>query len=261
MSDAEKTILRDLDEKVCVVTGAARGVGFGIARRFAEGGASVVVCDVDAEGGERAAERLREDGGAADFLPCDVRDSASTDALAAAASSRWGGVDVLCNNAGVGHLRSVDEEDDEGYDRIMDVNVRGIVNCCRSMLPSLLERGGNIVNIASVAGFVGFRRDAVYCASKGAVVSLTRQMALDYGPRGVRTNAICPGFTETDELEHYLSQCEDPEAERQELIRNQPLGRLARPAEMGAAAAFLASDAASFVNGVALPVDGGLLCH
>lgn len=261
VSTAAGHISRDLDGKVGIVTGAARGVGLGIATRFAQGGGRVVVSDVDVERGEQAAEQLRRDGHEAEFLPCDVRDSGSADTLVETVISRWGGVDVLCNNAGIGHLRSVTEEDDAGYDLIMDVNVRGIVNCCRAALPSLIERGGSIVNVASVAGFVGFRRDAVYCASKGAAVMLTKQMALDYGPLGVRVNAICPGFTETDQLEHYLQQCEDPEAERQELVRNQPLGRLARPAEMGAAAAFLASEAASFVNGVALPVDGGLLCH
>jgi NAD(P)-dependent dehydrogenase (short-subunit alcohol dehydrogenase family) len=252
---------RDLEGKVAIVTGAGQGIGEAIARRYAHGGAMVVVCDVNAETGNAVADDLRARDAEAVFLPGDVRDSRSVDAMVGETTERWGGVDVLCNNAGVGHLRSVIEEDDAGYDRIMDVNVRGIINCCRAALPSIIERRGSIVNVASVAGFVGFKRDAVYCASKGAVVMLTRQMALDYGPVGVRVNAVCPGFTQTAELEHYLSQRDDPEAERADLMRLQPLGRLARPEEIAAVAAFLASEAASFVNGVSLPVDGGLLTH
>ena len=142
----------------------------------------------------------------------------------------------------------------------MDTNVRGTFACCREVVPHMLAAGsGSVINIGSVAGLVGYADDAAYCASKGAVLALTRQMALDYSARGVRTNCICPGFVETEMLRTFLESHDDPAATESEIVRLHPIGRLGRAEEIAAVAAFLASDDASFVTGAAIPVDGGLL--
>jgi NAD(P)-dependent dehydrogenase (short-subunit alcohol dehydrogenase family) len=251
-----------LEQNVAIVTGAGRGIGAAIARRLARDGAVVVVAERELQSGNEVVDDIRAKGGNAVFIETDVRLAESVALLVHRVSDAYGGIDILCNNAGVGHLRTVIEEDDAGYDRIMDVNLRGIVHCCRHAIPGMVERGhGTVINIASVAGLVGFRRDAVYCASKGAVIALTRQMALDFGRAGVRVNAVCPGFTETPELQHYIDQHEDPEAARAEVANSHALGRTARPEEIASVVAFLASADASFVTGVSVPVDGGLIAQ
>ena len=167
---------------------------------------------------------------------------------------------MLCNNAGVGLLRSVVDTSLEEYAYLMDTNVRGAFLLCRHAIPGMQSQGGGaIVNLASVASFVGFERDAAYCASKGALLMLTRQIALEYAPAGIRANAICPGFVDTPELRHYVEQQPDPEAALRACDALHPIGRVGRAEEVAAAALFLASDEASFITGAALVVDGGLL--
>ena len=167
---------------------------------------------------------------------------------------------MLCNNAGVGLLRSVVESTEEEYDYVMDVNVRGVFLCCKYIVPAMLKQaGGSVINMASVASFVGFPRDAAYCASKGALLMLTRQLAVDYSQAGVRVNAICPGFIETPQLQYYVAEQEDPEAALAEVAALHPIGRVGQPDEVAATAVFLASDEASFITGASIAVDGGLL--
>ena len=187
-------------------------------------------------------------------------DPASVRSLAAAVMERFGRIDVLCNNAGIGLLRSVVDTTDDEYDLVMDTNVRGTFACCREVVPHMLAGGGgSVINVGSVAGLVGYANDAAYCTSKGAVLALTRQMAIDYSARGVRTNCICPGFVETEMMRVFLDSHDDPQGTEDEIVRLHPIGRVGRPAEIAAVAAFLASDDASFVTGAAIPVDGGLL--
>jgi NAD(P)-dependent dehydrogenase (short-subunit alcohol dehydrogenase family) len=251
-----------LDGKVCIVTGAGQGIGAGIARRFVAEGATVVAAQRSAEAGERLVAELTAAGGTASCIPTDITQEGEVEHMVATTKARHGGIDVLCNNAGVGLLRSVTESTEAEYSFVMDVNVKGTFLCCKHAIPAIAERGGGaVVNVASVASFVGFPRDAAYCASKGAVLVLSRQLALDYAADGVRVNALCPGFIETPQLEYFVSNQPDPNSARADVAALHPLGRVGTPDEVAAAAVFLASDDAAFVTGTSLVVDGGLLAR
>jgi 2-keto-3-deoxy-L-fuconate dehydrogenase len=240
-----------LEGKVALVTGASRGIGRAIVERFVGEGALVATAQRGVVG---------DASGGVHHFATDVCDPMSVRALVVSVMQRFGRIDVLCNNAGVGLLRSVVDTTDEQYDLVMDTNVRGTFACCREVVPHMLAAGsGSVVNVGSVAGLVGYAHDAAYCASKGAVLALTRQMAIDYSARGVRTNCICPGFVETEMMRVFLDSHDDPAATEAEIVRLHPIGRVAQPSEVAAVAAFLASDDASFVTGAAIPVDGGLL--
>jgi NAD(P)-dependent dehydrogenase (short-subunit alcohol dehydrogenase family) len=240
-----------LEGKVALVTGASRGIGRAIVERFGREGALVATAQRGVAGD--ASEGVYH-------FATDVCDPMSVRALVVSVVERFGRIDVLCNNAGVGLLRSVVHTTDEQYDLVMDTNVRGTFACCREVVPHMLAAGsGSVINVGSVAGLVGYAHDAAYCASKGAVLALTRQMAIDYSARGVRTNCICPGFVETEMMRVFLDSHDDPAATEAEIVRLHPIGRVAQPSEVAAVAAFLASDDASFVTGAAIPVDGGLL--
>lgn len=251
-----------LNERVAVVTGANSGIGRAIAERFAREGATVVAACRNAAAGERLASELRAAGASADAVAVDVCDADACARFVATVEERHGRIDVLCNNAAIGMLKTVVETSPEEYAAIMDTNVRGPFVLCGRALPGMVARGrGAIVNVASVASFVGFARDAAYCASKGALLVLTKQMALDYAAAGVRVNAVCPGFIETPQLLQYCGQQEDPAAALQEVVDAHPIGRVGQPEEIAAAVAFLASDDASFITGEGLVVDGGLLAR
>ena len=252
--------MRALEGKVAVVTGAGQGIGEAVARRFATEGAIVVAAHRTEESGNRLVESIRSAGGEATFIATDVTRAEDVERLARATEGQFGRVDVLCNNAGVGLIRSVVESTEEEYDYVMDVNVRGVFLCCKHFIPAMLaQESGSVINMASVASFVGFPRDAAYCASKGALVMLTRQLAVDYSQGGVRVNAICPGFIDTPQLQYYVAEQDDPDAALAEVAALHPIGRVGEPDEVAAAAVFLASDEASFITGASLVVDGGLL--
>lgn len=244
-----------LEGKVAIVTGAARGIGEGIARRFVDAGAHVVIVDVI------DARTLAEDLGAnADAVVADVTDGEAVRRTIADVVARLGRIDIMCNNAGIdGEHAPTADCTLENFDRVHGVNARGVFVGMKCVLPVMISQGsGTIINVASAAGIVGMPKLAAYCSSKSAVLGLTRTAALEYGPLGIRVNAICPGLIRTpmfDELER-----EDPAQHAQltgAVLAMTAVGRIGTPAEIGDAAVFLAGDASSFITGVALPVDGG----
>jgi NAD(P)-dependent dehydrogenase (short-subunit alcohol dehydrogenase family) len=241
----------DFDGKVAIVTGAAGGVGSAATRQLVERGASVVAVDVLA-----AVHELAGDSVAA--LEGDVSLAATAERAVATASERWNRVDVLVNNAGLIVFKGIADTSEEEWDRVMAVNVKSMFLFSRAVLP-LMERqgGGAIVNTASISGLVGLPGQAAYCASKGAVVQLTRQLAVEYGAANIRVNAVAPGAIETRFLLDFVEQQDDPEALATAIKAGHPLNRYATADEVARSILFLASDAAAFTTGTILGVDGG----
>lgn len=242
------------------MTGGASGIGRAIVRAFAAQGACVCVADVDRMNGERVASELAP---AVVHRHLDVTDAASCAAAVRACVERFGRLDVLVNCAGIGAVGSVEETSREDWDRLFAVNVTGVYLCSREGVAAMLAQvppGGAVINIASTAALVGLERRFAYSATKGAVLAMTRQMAIDYAGRGIRVNAICPGTVDTPFVEGYLERSHAAEKEkvRAQLHERQPLGRMGRPEEIADCAVYLAADEASFVTGSAVVIDGGL---
>lgn len=251
-----------LDGRVAIVTGAGRGIGEAIVHRFAREGASVVAAQRSQEDGEAVVAAVTQSGGDAISIPTDVRDEASVQRLVSSTIETFGRLDILVNNAGVGIRRTVTESTMDEWDEVMEPNVRGVFLCMKYGIQLMVEqRSGSVINMASVASFVGFTRDAAYCASKGAVLMLTRQAALDYAPMGIRVNAICPGFIDTPMLRYYCSQQPDPDAAWHEVLAQHPMGRVGTPEDIAGAAFYLAGDDSTWVTGSTITVDGGLLAQ
>jgi NAD(P)-dependent dehydrogenase (short-subunit alcohol dehydrogenase family) len=244
-----------LDGKVCVITGAAGGMGREAALLFSEEGASVCVADVSREAGAQTASECRD----AFFQEVDVADEASVQAKLAATAERYGGIDVLYNNAGISPNDdgSILETSVEAWDRVQDVNTKGVYLCCKHGIPYLLERGGgSVINVASFVAIVGAATSQIsYTASKGAVLAMSRELAVQFARQGVRVNALCPGPVETPLLLSIFG--DDPAAFARRQV-HWPTGRLAKPREIVNAALFLASDESSYVTGSTFLVDGGL---
>jgi 3-oxoacyl-[acyl-carrier protein] reductase len=242
------------DGKVVAITGAASGFGAAASRRFIAEGASVVVADVDADGAEAMAREL---GDRALPVHVDVRDSDSVLAMVGGAEKTFGGLDVMINNAGlVRPPRPVEEITDDEYDMVMDVNVRGVWHGVRHAVPALRRRGGGvIINTSSSAVQPASPMSAIYTASKGAVYSMTRQLALELAP-AIRVNCVVPSLADTNLSQGAFGARLDEDAKRAGAARI-PLGRLCQPEDVAAAMAYLASDDASYLTGVCLPVDGG----
>jgi NAD(P)-dependent dehydrogenase (short-subunit alcohol dehydrogenase family) len=245
--------MRRLEERVAVITGAANGIGRAIAERLVKEGASVVIADVASDGADVAASIERK-GGHAAFVQTDVTRDDHLSRMVDTALARFGRLDVLVNNAGVGSYVPFTELTPEIWDRVHAVNLRAVYRACQIALPALVSRGGAILNVASQSGLVGQAMNEAYCASKGGVVLLTRSLARELGPRGVRVNCVCPGGVETALLQGFLDVVGATPAQ---VAQQVPLRRMAAPAEVAAVAAFLVSDDASYVTGAALPVDGG----
>ena len=250
--------------KVALVTGGASGIGLATAQRLLEEGAAVVIADLDGEAAEAAAAALRGLGlVAVSAARCDVTRGDQVKALVGDVVARHERLDVLFNNAGIFEPGEVHEVEEEAWDRQLNVNLRSVYLVSHHVVPVMLAQGaGAIVNNASVAGLVGDHAAAAYCTSKGGVALLTKQMALDYAARGVRVNAICCGEIDTPLFVRESGQLGmTPNEYRAILNEAHPIGRLGLPSEAAAAVAFLASDDASFITGVLLPVDGGYLAQ
>jgi len=244
--------------KIAIVTGGASGIGRATAELFALEGASVVVADVNEQAGRAATELIAKSGGRACFERADVTLADDCRRLVDRALREFGRIDILLNNAGIIRRATILDLSEEDWDRVMAVNVKSIYLLSREVIPHMQKSGGgSIINTASGWGLAGGMRAAVYCASKGAVVLLTKAMALDHGPQKIRVNCICPGDTDTGMLRSEAKQLGEPSDHFLEEAAKRPLGRVGSPAEIAHAVLYLASDASSFVTGAALVVDGG----
>ena len=249
-----------LTGKVALVTGGSSGIGLSIVRRFAQEGAAVVVASNDEGAIARTVDELRAAGSLAAGCFVDVRDSIEVGNLVERTVGCFGRLDVAVASAGVGDGASAGLDDAAQWRLIIDVNLGGVYHLARCAGPAM-DGGGSIILIASQLGLVGARGCPAYCASKGGVVNLTKALALDYAPRGIRVNCICPGATDTPMLEASFAITGDRERARADHISRHPLGRIGRPDEIAGAALFLASEDASFVTGAILPVDGGFVAQ
>jgi len=247
-----------LEGKVALITGGASGMGMVASKVFASEGAKVVLTDLADDAGQKVAAQIAESGGEAIYVHADVSNELDAEAMVAAAVERFGGLDVLYNNAGVmlGDDASVDTTSEAIWDRTLSINVKGVAFGCKYGIPAMIASGGgSIINVASFVAWLGAATSqTAYTASKGAVLAMTREIAVEYARRGVRCNALCPGPIDTPLLAELLS---DP-TQRQRRFVHIPMGRLGQAEELAKAAMFLASDDSSYMTGASLIVDGGI---
>ena len=253
-----------LDGKAAIVTGAGSGIGLAIASTFARNGARVFALDRDLKTASAAVESIRAAGGTASALECDVAIAASVEAAFARIDSDRDSarIDILINNAGIANIGTVENTSEEDFDRVYAVNVKGIFLCSRAAVRRMLKTGGGVIlNLASIASLIGLTDRFAYSMSKGAVLTMTRSIAVDYVKRGIRCNCICPARVHTPFVDGYLRNTyPGREAEMfKQLSEYQPLGRMGMPEEVAALALYLCSDEASFITGQAYPIDGGVL--
>lgn len=247
-SPTPETQPRDFAGRRAVVTGAGSGIGREIVEALLRRGADVVGVDLDASAVPEGATRVF----------ADISDERQV-AAALTAIEEGGPIDTLFNNAGIGSTTNIIDCEPDEWDRVFSVNVRGTYLMSRALLPSMLaHRRGVIVNTASVAGLIGLPDRAAYSASKGAIIALTKQIAVQWADHGIRCNSVCPGTVDSPWVGRLLDEADDPAAQREQLIARQPMGRLGTPSEVAAAAVYLASDAAAFITGTDLIIDGGL---
>lgn len=255
--------MSSLNGKVAIVTGSGNGIGRATAKKLASEGAKVVVSDVLVEDGENTVSEIITAGGEAIFIKADVSQENEVINLVDGAVSKFGTLDILINNAGIGGGQfQTHEISHEEFMRVINVNIGGTFLCTKYALPHFLaKKDGRIVNIASTYGLIGAPKAPAYCASKGAIINYTRQLTVDYAPHGIRTNAICPGYIDTGLGRRRTTLSEEQFAKavaiREKAASMQPLGRQAQPIEVGNVAAFLVSDQASFMTGAIVTVDGG----
>jgi 2-keto-3-deoxy-L-fuconate dehydrogenase len=248
----------DLKQKSALITGAGSGIGEAIAHALARAGAHVYVSDRDGENGQRVAEAILSEGRCASFISLDVTNEADCASAAAKVGENHGHLDILINNAGIGHVGTALQTTGEDMDRLYAVNVRGVFNVMKAFIEEMVaRRAGVIVNVASIGGILGIRDRLAYCTTKFAVVGLTKSMALDHAKDGIRVNCVCPGRVETPFVKERLLEYPDSEAAYREMASTQALGRMGTPEEIAAAVLYLASDEAAFVTGSALLIDGG----
>jgi NAD(P)-dependent dehydrogenase (short-subunit alcohol dehydrogenase family) len=246
-----------LQEKVVVVTGAGGGIGMGIAKRFSEEGAKVVVNDINANNGERVAGEIRQTGGNAVFIQGNVSREADAEHTIQQAVESFGRVDILVNNAGIELVKAITDITEEEWDRVIGVNLKGCFLMSKHAVSQMLKQNkGNIINIASLAGLVGFPLLGSYCASKGGIIQLTRVLALEYRSANIRANVICPALVKTDLGDRFVNSFKDAGIPVDDILLGMQ-SRVGTLEDVANAAVFLASDASSLINGVALPVDGG----
>jgi len=248
-----------LQGKVAIVTGAAMGIGQGIASVLGREGARLVLADVAVAEGQKTCNDLQKQGYEALFVECDVAKEAPVKGLVAAAVERFGAIHILVNNAGIGFYKTVLDTTSEEWDFCLGINLKGAFLCSKYAIPHMqIAGGGSIINIASVHSYQNSSAEAAYAASKGGLLALTRQMAIDFGKDKIRVNAICPGWIYTPNVQRIFDRYPDPAKFRQEVEQRQILGRIGTAEDVGEAAAFLACDESSYMTGSSIMVDNGM---
>lgn len=248
----------DISRNTVVVTGASSGIGRQTAKRFAAEEATVVATDVDVEGGKQTVQLIEDEDGTAEFRELDVRNYSQFESVLKSVASDHGSVDVLFNNAGINVFNNLVETEPEDRDDLIDTNIKGVWNGCRAVIPLMEENnGGSIVNMSSVFGYLGYPTETTYCLTKGAVLNFTRAVAAEVGPAGIRVNAVCPGFIDTDMPMGYIRKQENPDEIIKETEEMHALQRWGQSEEVASAVLFLASEEASFITGTSLAVAGG----
>ncbi|SOE21938.1 NAD(P)-dependent dehydrogenase, short-chain alcohol dehydrogenase family [Spirosomataceae bacterium TFI 002] len=250
-----------LDKKVAIVTGGASGIGLEISRKFALQGAVVHIFELNMDLAEREADLIIANGGQAYFHKVDVSKQSEVKNIIAKIE-KDGPIDILVNNAGIAHIGNIENTSVDDMDRLYSVNIKGVYNCVQSVIPGMKQKkSGVIINMCSVAASVGLKDRFAYSTTKGAVLSMTYQLAKDYIEYGIRCNSISPARVHTPFVDGFLKKTypEQQEEMFQKLSRTQPIGRMAKPQEIGAMAVYLASDEAAFVTGTDFPIDGGFV--
>ncbi len=251
--------MKRLENKACIVTGGANGIGLSIVERFLSEGARVLIADLDANQAMLEAKRL---GDMAFATGVDVTQAASVQAMVAEAMTLFGRLDVLVNNAGLGVAANVVDTSEEDFDRVVSVNLKGVFLGMKYAIPVMRKQGnGSIINMSSIGGLAGLYERAAYCAAKGGVATLTKAAAIDHAMEGIRINAIAPGTVNTPWVQRITSTMPDPEAARQKMRDRQAHGRLVEPAEVAAMAAYLAADESASTVGAIMLVDGGFMAR
>ncbi len=247
-----------LKNKITLITGGGSGIGASIAEVFAQAGAHVYVADCDSKGGQDTVTRIKAGRRSAEFLALDVSKEEDCARARQAVHASFGRLDVLVNNAGIGHVGTMLQTNGADLDRLYAVNVRGLFNLTKAFLPGMVaHKYGVIINLASIGGIVAVRDRLAYCTTKFAVVGFTKSLALDHAQQGIRCNCICPGRVETPFVSARLKEYPDPQKAYQETASTQAIGRMGRPEEIAAAALYLASDEAAFMTGSEFIIDGG----
>jgi NAD(P)-dependent dehydrogenase (short-subunit alcohol dehydrogenase family) len=245
-----------LENKIAIVTGAGSGIGRGIALAFAREGAKVVVVDWSEEGGKATVEEIKKMEREAVFIKTDISKADEIEEMVQTCLDNFGRIDILVNNAGIVKFSALHETSEEDWDAVLDINLKSVFLASKRVIPEMLKQGkGKIINTASVAGLVGFDKIGPYCASKGGIIALTREMALEYAPQNINVNCIAPGVIKTAMTKDMLA---DP-ATKEFLENSTPYPRLGEPEDIAQAAVYLASEESDFVNGEVLVVDGGWL--
>lgn len=249
-----------LQSKVAIVTGCGSGIGQSIAARFAAEGAAVFGVDWNRSAGEHVASEIAREGGTIAFHEADVSQESAVQGMVAACLEQFGRLDILVNNAAVQHEVALHETSMEQWHRMIDVNLGGVFLGCKFAIPAMIAQGGGvIINMSSVMGLVADPKLAIYCATKGGILAMTRAIAIAYGRQGIRATCICPGDVDTPLNQVYFNSYPDPAAARAAIEEHYPLGRIATPDEIARVAAFLSSDDATFITGTHVLVDGGVL--